>query len=59
MFIVAFEGIDNIRSRYLNLFSLNCGEQDPPPIAIHGKVLIELDDQLCVGGGGDGLEELL
>ena len=59
VFIVSFESISNIQSHHLNLLSLNRGEQDTPPIAIHGKVLIELDDQLCVGGGGDRLEELL
>ena len=53
------EGGYNIRSRHLNLFPLNGGEQDTLPSTGSGKVDIKLDDQLCVGSGGDWLEELL
>ena len=53
------EGGGNIQSRHLNLFPLNGGEQDTLPSTVNGKVGIKLDDQLCVGSGGDWLEELL
>ena len=41
------------------MLSLNYGEQDTLLTTVNGKVGIKLDDQLCVGSGGDGLEELL
>ena len=53
------EGGGNIKSGHLNLLPLNSGEQDTLPSTVSGKVGIKLDDQLCVGSGGDGLEELL
>ena len=57
--IITMKGAGNIRSCHLNLFPLNGGEQDTLPSTVSGKVGIKLNDQLCVGSGGDWLEELL
>jgi hypothetical protein len=49
----------NVRSGHLHLLPLNGREHGARLIAIPVKVCIELDNQPCVGRGGDGFEQLL
>jgi hypothetical protein len=49
----------NVRGGHVHLLPLNGKRQGARLIAIPGEVGIELDNQPCVGRGGDRFEQLL